>query len=146
MAALAGCGSDDGDEGAAPATSGGGGGEINITARDFSFEPDDLKVDTAGTVVFHVTNEGSVEHVLEVEGGDVEEETKHIKPGDTLDLTVDLVDGNYEIYCPLFDHKEKGMEGELVVGAGSPGGTTTDDDEDEDEGGTTTDDDSGYGG
>ena len=56
----------------------------------------------------------------------VEEETDEIAPGESADLTVDLADGEYEIYCPIDDHRSMGMEGTLVVGSGSAGGTETD--------------------
>lgn len=133
VAALAGCGEESGDESAAPQ----GGGEVEIVATDFAFDPDTVTVDAAGEVTFRLVNDGDVAHVLEVEGGDVEEETESVAPGKAGELTVDLVDGDYVLYCPIGNHREQGMEGKLVVGLGSPGTQT-----DEDEG----DEGSGYGG
>ena len=40
------------------------------------------------------------------------------------------------MYCPVGDHRDRGMEGTIIVGGGG-GGTTTDET-------TTDDDDSGY--
>ena len=78
-------------------------------------------------------------HALEVEGPTGEVETADLGPGESADLAVDLSeDGEYEIYCPVGDHRDRGMEGTIAVGAGGGGaGTTTDE--------TTTDEDSGYG-
>jgi uncharacterized cupredoxin-like copper-binding protein len=99
-------------------------------------------VQDAGTVTFQVTNNGSFEHALEVEGQGVEEETETIAPGESAELTVDLSQaGSYEIYCPVDGHRKKGMEGTLTVGAAAGGGSTATTD---DEGGTT-DDGGGYG-
>ena len=77
-------------------------------------------------------------HALEVEGPSGEVETEDLQPGDSADLDVDLSEpGEYEIYCPVDDHKGMGMEGTITVGGDGGGGTTTTDD--------TTTEDSGYG-
>ena len=134
LVALAGCGSDDGNDSATSA----GGDQLEITETEFALNPDNATIDAAGEVTIHVVNNGAETHALEVEGNDVEEETDEIAPGESADLTVDLADGEYEIYCPIDDHKSMGMEGALVVGSGSAGGTETDE--------TDTGEDSGYGG
>ncbi len=36
-------------------------------------------------------------------------------PGSSGTLTVDLKPGTYEFYCPVANHKEMGMEGEITV-------------------------------
>jgi uncharacterized cupredoxin-like copper-binding protein len=139
LAALAGCGSD--DEVSDSTTAAGEAGTIEFTATEFAFSPENATVDAAGKVTIHVVNNGALTHALEVENDDLdlEEETDEIAPGESADLTVDLPDGEYEIYCPIDDHKSKGMETTLVVGSGGSGGTETDE--------TDTDDDSsGYGG
>jgi uncharacterized cupredoxin-like copper-binding protein len=120
-----------------------GGQTISIGETEFALDPSSVQVDEAGMVTFNVTNNGSIDHALEVEGQGVEEETETIAPGDTAELTVDLTDGSYELYCPVDDHRDKGMEGTVTVGAGGGGaGTGTGTTEDEDEGATT---DGGYG-
>lgn len=139
------CGSGDDDSGSASqtttaaTTSGGGGGQmLQIGEQEFSLDPSTPSVDQSGSVTIHVVNNGSFGHALEIEGNGVEEETDELGAGDSADLTVDLKPGTYEIYCPISDHRDKGMEGTLTVaGGGSGGGTTTNDD--------TTTSSSGYG-
>jgi uncharacterized cupredoxin-like copper-binding protein len=130
---VAACGGEEGgdDEGAAPA-----GEVVDVALRDFTIDPPTIALDP-GTYTFHVVNDGGTVHALEVEGPAGEVETSELEPGDSADLTVDLgEDGEFEMYCPVDDHKGRGMEGTITVGAGG-GGTTTDE--------TTTDEDRGYG-
>ncbi|MGH3012668.1 MAG: cupredoxin domain-containing protein [Gaiellaceae bacterium] len=131
------CGGEEGgaDEDASP---GGGGTVVEVSLGEFAIEPSTIEAD-AGSYTFHVTNDGGAVHALEIEGPSGEVETAELASGESADLTLDLEDGEYEMYCPVGDHRDRGMEGTIVVGGGGGGGTTTDDDEDEDE-----DEDSGY--
>ena len=129
--ALLACGSDDDGEEAS-------GQQVDVSATEFAFDPSDIELDAAGTYTFHLTNAGEFEHALEIDGQGIEEETSVIGGGDSADVTVDLAEGEYEIYCPVGNHREMGMEGTLVVGAGGAGaGTDTTEDD------TKTDDDTG---
>ena len=87
-------------------------------------------------------NEGEFPHALEIEGRGIEEETDEIDGGETTELTVDLEPGEYELYCPVGDHREQGMEGTLVVGGAVGGSGTMTDEPDE----TETEGSGGYGG
>jgi uncharacterized cupredoxin-like copper-binding protein len=138
--ALAACGSGSSESGTTGQAA--GGQAISIGETEFKLDPSSVQVDQAGSVTFRVTNNGTIDHALEVEGQGVEEETETIKPGESAELTVDLSkDGSYEIYCPIDGHRDSGMEGTLTVGAAMGGGSTG---TIEDEGSTTSGDD-GYG-
>lgn len=73
----------------------------------------------AGRVVIEVTNAGTVEHALEVEGQGMEIETGTIPPGGTARMQADLRPGSYEVYCPVssggVNHREQGMVATLIV-------------------------------
>jgi uncharacterized cupredoxin-like copper-binding protein len=126
-AVLAACGSGSNE----PAS----GEAVSVGESEFALDPSSVQVQDAGTVTIRVTNNGQIDHALEVEGQGVEEETETIAPGESAEVTVDLTKtGSYEIYCPIDGHREKGMEGSLTVGAGA-GGASTGTTEDE---GTTT--------
>jgi len=131
-----------GESPANPGEAGAGGGEVvEVSLSEFALEPASFSVEP-GSYTFHVVNDGSTVHALEVEGPSGEVETEDLQPGDSADLDVDLSEpGEYEIYCPVDDHKGMGMEGTITVGdgdgGGGGGGTTTTDD-------TTTDDSGGY--
>jgi plastocyanin len=122
-ALLAGCGDDEEEPATtpaateAPASDGGGGGEtVAVSApADGSLKFDQAELNAkAGKVTFKFTNPSQVPHAFEVEGMGVEEETETIT-GSEASVTVDLKAGTYEYYCPVGQHKQAGMEGELTV-------------------------------
>jgi plastocyanin len=127
LAALlgAGCGSEDeSGAGAAPTQT------IEVTESEFEVSTASAELEDAGSYAFRVRNNGSMEHALEVEGEGLEEETDTIAPGGSGDLAVTLEPGVYELYCPIGDHRERGMKATLTVGGGSGGTTTGEEDED----------------
>jgi plastocyanin len=111
--ALAGCGGN-GDEDA-ESTSAAPRQTITITETDFALEPSSVDLDAPGTYAFEVVNDGQVAHALEVEGEGIEEETETLQPGERATLTVALESGSYELYCPVGDHKERGMTGKVEI-------------------------------
>ncbi|MBA2505954.1 MAG: hypothetical protein H0V29_08425 [Thermoleophilaceae bacterium] len=106
--ALAGCGGDD---------DGDGGGEpeaIAVTEVDFEITPKDPAITEPGEFTFQVENGGETEHALEVEGKGGTDPTP---PGETAELKVELDEGTYTWFCPLADHRQRGMEGVVEVGS-----------------------------
>jgi plastocyanin len=107
----------------------GGGKTIQIKESEFKLAPAKVSISSPGSVTFEATNDGQLDHALEVEGNGVEEETETISPDSSGKLTVDLSKaGTYELYCPIDGHRAKGMEATVVVGgasAGSGGSTST---------------------
>jgi uncharacterized cupredoxin-like copper-binding protein len=74
-----------------------------------------------GTIRFVVSNVDTAEvHGFEVEGHGMEEEIERIDPGSTDSLDVTLTEaGEYEIYCPVEDHEDRGMVARLTVSGSS---------------------------
>jgi plastocyanin len=133
--ALAGCGGEEASE-ETGAAAGGSSQTVEIRETEFALAPATVTLDSAGTYTFRAVNDGSIDHALEIEGNGVEEETETIGGGESAELTVELREGTYELYCPVDDHKGQGMVGRVVVGSG--GATTTN-------GETETDEGEGYG-
>jgi uncharacterized cupredoxin-like copper-binding protein len=124
---VAGCGGKSGGSktSAAPSGGGGGGQTIQVKETEYKLTPSTFKVSKPGTVTFMATNDGKIDHALEVEGNGVEEKTSPISPGSSAKLTVNLSkDGTYEVYCPIDGHRAMGMQAKLVVGASMGGGST----------------------
>ena len=153
--ALAGCGGDDEEE--RPAATTGGGTEtepaeakgpasakLTIRETDFKLTPSRAEVARPGVVEVVARNDGDTVHALEIEGPKGEVETSTFGPGRSDRVRVDLSEpGTYEMYCPVGNHRDLGMKGEVVVAGGSGAGATTSETQTEDESG---DDKSGSGG
>lgn len=109
------CGDDDGDSGA----------DVEATATEFQFEPDEWSVD-AGEFTLEFTNDGSTDHewVIMAEEISSEDEFAEDKVLDEVEagggevvtqtFTVDEA-GTYQVICGLEGHFEAGMEGTLTV-------------------------------
>jgi uncharacterized cupredoxin-like copper-binding protein len=94
-----------------------------VTEREYSLSPSRLEVPSTGEFTISVRNAGSVRHALEVEGPAGEVRTGPLGPGSTAQLKVKLTKpGRYEWYCPIDDHKGRGMRGTIVVAGGGSGG------------------------
>jgi plastocyanin len=122
-AVFAGCGGDDEEESPArpettqePAAGGAGGQTVDVSSpADGSLKFDQAELSAkAGKVTFNYDNPSSVPHAFEVEGNGVEEETDTITASEAS-VTVDLKAGTYTYYCPVGQHRQAGMEGQLTV-------------------------------
>jgi plastocyanin len=89
---------------------------IDVREVDFRLEPENVTIPRLGTVRFNVENAGQAPHALEVEGPRGEVETKVLQAGQSTVLTADLDrPGRYTWYCPVGNHRERGMEGRITV-------------------------------
>jgi uncharacterized cupredoxin-like copper-binding protein len=121
---LAACGgsSNGGDEGDVLQT-------IQVSENEFSISPASIELPRAGRYEFAVTNDGQISHALNIEesGGGNEVESGDIGPGEKKTVRFTFSgDGSFEMYCPVGNHKDQGMEGTITVGSAAGGtGTTT---------------------
>jgi uncharacterized cupredoxin-like copper-binding protein len=94
----------------------GAGGAVKLSATDYRFNPSDPTV-KSGEVTFTLANDGQTSHSLEIEdvNGEDQELEGEVSPGQDGTLTVNLPPGKYEFYCPVENHKELGMEGDITV-------------------------------
>lgn len=99
---------------------------VSVMETDFLLTPTNITVAAPGVVKLKPTNNGKVVHALEVEGPGGEVKTRPIKPGKSATLKVDLSKpGSYTWYCPIDDHKAKGMKGTIRVSGGEATGEGT---------------------
>ena len=130
------CGSSSGAGSSAPTVTeaaGGGGGAtsgktIDVTLKDFSIAVASTGSLAPGTYTFHVTNTGPSSHNLTINGPGVSDKaTPTFAAGGSMDLTVRLENGSYELFCSVPSHKQLGMDTHLTVGGGAAaagGGST----------------------
>lgn len=88
--------------------------EVEVGLREWAIDmPTELP---AGPTTFVVTNIGDFDHNIAIEGQGIERVfDANLAPGETMEMTVDLVPGNYYVYCPIGTHAAQGMELTLVV-------------------------------
>jgi plastocyanin len=148
--AAAGCGGGGGSGGSSTSTassgSGGSGGAapvktIRIVEKEYSLSPSSVSISKPGLYVLQGVNQGTISHGIAIEGNGVDMDGPIVSPGATSTLRVTISkNGSYEIYCPVGNHKQMGMEGHITLGSGGGSGTSTGDNS-----GTTTDSSGGYG-
>ena len=147
--AAAGCGGGGGAAGStastAPSGSGGAGGgvpvkTIRIVEKEYSLSPSSISISKPGLYVLQGVNQGTISHGIAIEGNGLDMDGPIVSPGQTSTVRVTISrGGSYEVYCPVGNHKEMGMEGHLTLGSGGSGTSTGDGS------GTTTDSSGGYG-
>jgi mono/diheme cytochrome c family protein/plastocyanin len=104
----------------APATIIGDGLTINATEKDFSISLDTSLV-KAGTVTFHIKNDGPSPHNISIKELNMTSET--FDPGKGGDFKVDLKDGTYTVICAVPGHEQLGMHVTLKVGSAASTGS-----------------------
>jgi plastocyanin len=112
---LAGCGGDDDDEATRSVTVNPN-STLQVTATEYSFDPNRVVVRGAGPLTIRLENVGTLAHDLHLRRGDEDIGGTPVFPGgQTGSGRVNLEHGNYEMFCTVGDHAELGMTGELEV-------------------------------
>jgi plastocyanin len=112
----AGCGGSDDDRPSGRTVAVGPGAELRMTAKEYSFEPDAIRVKAPGRLTIDLVNEGSLAHDVRVRrGGRDVGGTPSFPSGESRKAELELEAGRYELLCTVGDHAELGMRGRLVV-------------------------------
>ncbi len=91
---------------------------VSVTLTEHEIELSGEAV--AGQVVFELTNEGDQVHGFVVEGNGVDTAlTSDLRPGVTDRVTIELDAGSYIVWCPVGDHRDRGMEDDVEVAEAS---------------------------
>jgi uncharacterized cupredoxin-like copper-binding protein len=91
------------------------GREIQITAKEFAFEPDVIAVKPGERVRFVIVNTGTTDHEFESDEAKIEEITIPAGKQRTLSWTASAQPGEFAFLCDAPGHKEAGMVGKIVV-------------------------------
>jgi plastocyanin len=107
-----------GTEAAGGGGGGGSGTPIDVTLKDYSIDVASTGSLAPGTYTFQVTNNGPSSHNLTVDGPGVSDKaTPTFAAGGSMDLTVTLKSGSYDLFCSVPGHKQLGMDTSLTVAA-----------------------------
>jgi cytochrome c oxidase subunit 2 len=104
------CGSSSG--GSSPATTAAGAPAIDVTAKSFSFAPDEIIVKTGESATIALTAK-DIPHDFTVKELDIHVAAQAGKTA-SKKVTFDKP-GTYTFYCSVAGHREAGMVGKLVV-------------------------------
>jgi plastocyanin len=87
-----------------------------VAEKEYKLSPDGARLDRPASVEIHVSNEGRKKHALAVDGPHGLQATTPLRPGADAVMTVKLDrPGRYVWFCPIGDHKKRGMRGAIVV-------------------------------
>ncbi len=94
---------------------------VEIAAVEYAFEAKESITITAGdTIEFVVTNEGAIDHEMEVLTAASRRlgKTERIAPGQSESLVVTFGEpGVYLVICDIDDHRSRGQQAEFTVAA-----------------------------
>jgi plastocyanin len=95
-----------------------------VVMNEFTFSPDRMVV-PAGRDTFAMQNTGQFPHNVHIEGNGVSVDVKPDGPvagGDSFSGAVTLAPGTYDVWCPVSNHRERGLVGTLTVAGAAAGG------------------------
>jgi nitrite reductase (NO-forming) len=96
---------------------------VAIELGDFYAQPDHIEVPAGTRLTVDVTNEGDLEHDLNLDG---ETGTERLPPGGAQVADLGVIDSDAEAWCTVPGHREQGMVLRIAVvepaGPPPPGG------------------------
>ena len=94
-----------------------------VVMAEFTFAPDRMVV-PAGRDTFVLQNTGQFPHNVHIEGNGVSVDVSPnpVAGGDSFTGAVTLPAGTYDVWCPVSNHKDRGMVGTLTVAGVAAGG------------------------
>lgn len=90
-----------------------GGADITATAKEFSFDPKEIKVEAGKATTISLKNAGAVEHDITIDSPAFKLAVQPVKAAEAT-LTMPTA-GSYTMYCSVPGHREAGMEGTVTV-------------------------------
>ncbi len=87
--------------------------DITILAKNFRFEPSEIRVKKGESVRITVKSAEGV-HNLFIAGYDLRSDVKSMSESATVSLTADKT-GTFDMWCEVGSHKALGMTGKLIV-------------------------------
>lgn len=96
---------------------------VTVDASEFAFAPSEIRAPASAAISLTLKNIGAAPHdiVFELDGGR-EARTPRINGGQEAALMFDApaAAGEYVFYCSVGNHRQRGMEGKLVIEGAAP--------------------------
>jgi plastocyanin len=93
---------------------------VTMTAVEFAFQPSTVTVGP-GSVTFTLRNTGQFPHNIHIDGVSNDLFADNLTSGQAGTATVTLAPGTYAFWCPVDGHRDRGMEGTLIVAGAQAG-------------------------
>jgi cytochrome c oxidase subunit 2 len=88
---------------------------FTLDAADYKYTPNEIRVKKGDKVKITVTtSEDKMKHNFTVDEYGIESDNAEKGKPITFEFTADKV-GEFEFYCSIYDHREKGQKGTLIV-------------------------------
>ena len=102
---------------------------ITIVEKDFSLTPSAVTITKPGTYTINGVNKGGTSHAIAITANGVEQIGPTVDPGGTSTVSADITKpGTYDIYCPVGNHKQLGMDGTVTLSAAGSASSASSDD------------------
>jgi nitrite reductase (NO-forming) len=101
---------------------GGGTESIEVSLTEFAIDPPSVEVPPGTEVIATVTNDGTMAHDFKVNG---ETGADMLDPGETVEVSLGVIDESTAAWCTVPGHREAGMEMAITVGGPAATGTAT---------------------
>jgi plastocyanin len=90
---------------------------LTLSAVEFAFQPSTVTTGS-GTVSITLRNDGQFPHNLHIDGMANDVFADNLTAGQSATASVSLPPGTYTFWCPVSNHRERGMEGTLTIAGG----------------------------
>ena len=95
------------------AVSNGGGSTVTVTAKEFAYDPKEIKLTAGQASTIVLKNGGAIEHDITIENPAFALKALPTKT-EQKQLTIPAA-GTYTFYCTVPGHRQAGMEGTVTV-------------------------------
>lgn len=91
---------------------------VELIATEYAFSPSQFVVESGQTTTVQLRNEGRIVHSISFELPEREITLDRIlgpQQSGVVSFTAPTTPGQYTFYCPVGDHRQRGMVGTLIV-------------------------------
>jgi plastocyanin len=89
---------------------------MDVALSEYAISPDAMSVQAGQPITFALANVGGNPHQLTIAGSGAEWTSDRLESGQATSFTVTFAEaGDYEMWCPVGTHRDRGMVGTISV-------------------------------